>query len=113
MFMAHVSSWNLPRVCTVIALQCSSMPIKMHSYVIWSTSETLASIWLLLTPRSFCLVATEIHVHFALQKFAYLWRPTGNGSYKRVDDDHLEFRAQEVSGAYRPMSAQDPDIGFL
>lgn len=70
--MAHVSSWNLPRVCTVIALQCSSMPIKMHSYVIWSTSETLASIWLLLTPRSFCLVATEIHVHFALQKFAYL-----------------------------------------
>ena len=62
--------------------------------------------WSALTILDYRFIVLAHHIYFQL------WRPTGDGSYKRFDDDYLEFRPQEVNGAYRPMS-QDPDIGFL
>jgi len=55
------AAWHLPSIYYCINFRCSAvtMLIKLSSYVTWSTSETVASVQLLLNAVFFCLAEVQ------------------------------------------------------
>ena len=66
--------------------------------------------WGALTTLDYRFIEPLTLVH---RMYFQLWRPTGDGTYKHVDDDYLEFNPQELSVVYRPMPNPEPNIGFF
>ena len=80
------------------------MQFNCHGFIrSWSALTVLNNY------RAVALIHNAHHLYFQL------WRPTENGVYKLIDDDHLVFEEPELRGnVYQPsLVGPESDIGFF